>query len=219
MRRLRTLRTVAEGVAPINGPMKSAPYGPQLVDPSLFRHIPLFSASVLVGEKTPENVLGIGMPKVAKVPRRGRHQSTEIHRTTRGAAHRAGLRGTRERQAAGHDKGTRTGSKQNRLPACRKPSRRTQDATNHGTEEGARQHGNHTQQTPASNGGVQAERAHEHTDPKNTARNGEGQHKTKLKHTATTHTPARTDGVQVERARKHTDPTTPSPEWRGAGKT
>ena len=43
--------------------MESAPYGPQRVDPSLLRHIPLFLASVLLGEKTPEKGSGVGTPK------------------------------------------------------------------------------------------------------------------------------------------------------------
>ena len=51
LRRVMTLRTAAEGVAPMEGPMESAPYGPPRVDPSLLRHIPLFSASVMLGEK------------------------------------------------------------------------------------------------------------------------------------------------------------------------
>ena len=58
-----TLRTAAEGVAPMEGPMKSAPWGLPRVDPSLLRHIPPFSASVMLPEKTPEKGSGIGMPK------------------------------------------------------------------------------------------------------------------------------------------------------------
>ena len=42
LRRVTTLRTAAEGVAPMEGPMESAPYGPPRVDPLLLRHIPLF---------------------------------------------------------------------------------------------------------------------------------------------------------------------------------
>ena len=63
LRRVTTLRTVPEGVAPMEGPMDLAPYGPPRVDPSLLRHIPLFSASVMLGEKTPEKGSGIGTPK------------------------------------------------------------------------------------------------------------------------------------------------------------
>ena len=63
LRRVTTLRTAAKGVAPMEGPMESAPYGPPRVDPSLLRHIPLFSASVMLGEKTPEKGSGIGTPK------------------------------------------------------------------------------------------------------------------------------------------------------------
>ena len=47
----------------MGAPIKSAPYGPPRVDPSLLRHIPLFSASVMLGEKAPEKGSGIGMPK------------------------------------------------------------------------------------------------------------------------------------------------------------
>ena len=43
--------------------MDSAPYGRPQVDPSLSRHIPLFSASVMLGEKTPEKGSGTGTPK------------------------------------------------------------------------------------------------------------------------------------------------------------
>ena len=63
VRRLTTLRTAAEGVARMAGPMESAPCGPPRVDPSLLRHIPLFSASVMLGEKTREKGSGIGTPK------------------------------------------------------------------------------------------------------------------------------------------------------------
>ena len=60
VRRLTTLRTASEGVAPMEGPMESPPYGPPRVDPSLLRHIPLFSPSVMLGEKTPEKGCRIG---------------------------------------------------------------------------------------------------------------------------------------------------------------
>ena len=63
LRRVTTFRTAAEGVAPMEGPMESAPYGPPRVDPSLLRHIPLFTASIMLGEKTPEKGSGIGTPK------------------------------------------------------------------------------------------------------------------------------------------------------------
>ena len=63
LRQVPTLRTVAEEVAPMEGPMESAPYGPPRVDPSLLRHIPLFSASVMLGEKTPEKGSRISTPK------------------------------------------------------------------------------------------------------------------------------------------------------------
>ena len=59
LRRVTTLRTAAEGVVPMEGPMESAPYGPPRVDPSLLRHIPLFLARIMLGEKTREK--GSGM--------------------------------------------------------------------------------------------------------------------------------------------------------------
>ena len=62
LRWLTPLRIAAEGVAPMEGPMESAPNGPPQVDPSLLRHIPLFSASVILGEKTLEKGSGIGTP-------------------------------------------------------------------------------------------------------------------------------------------------------------
>ena len=63
LRRVTSLRTAAEGVAPMEGPMKLVPDGPPQVDPSLLRHIPLFLASVMQGEKTPEKGSGIGTPR------------------------------------------------------------------------------------------------------------------------------------------------------------
>ena len=47
----------------MEGPMEWAPYGPQRADPSLMRHIPLFSASVMLGDKAPEKDSEIGTPK------------------------------------------------------------------------------------------------------------------------------------------------------------
>ena len=43
--------------------MESVPYGLPRVDPSLLRHIPPFSASAMLQEKTPEKGSGIGTPK------------------------------------------------------------------------------------------------------------------------------------------------------------
>ena len=63
VRRLTTMRTAAEGVAPMEGPMELAPYGPPRGDPPLLRHIPLFSASVMLGGKAPEKDSGIGTSK------------------------------------------------------------------------------------------------------------------------------------------------------------
>ena len=81
LRRVTTLRTAAEGVAPMEGPMESAPYGPPRVDPSLSRHIPLFLASVMLGEKTPEKGSGIGTPK-----RDAREETVEIDMSSPPAA-------------------------------------------------------------------------------------------------------------------------------------
>ena len=47
--------------------------------------------------------------------------STEGEPTAQGAAHHAGLRGTPERHAAGHNRGTRTGAKQQRPPGAANP--------------------------------------------------------------------------------------------------
>ena len=58
VRRLTTVRTAVEGVGSMEGPMESAPYGLPRVDPSLFWHIPPFSASVMLGEKTPKKARG-----------------------------------------------------------------------------------------------------------------------------------------------------------------
>ena len=63
VRRLTTLRTAGEGEAPMEGPMESAPYGPPRVDTYMLRPIPRFSASVMLGEKTPQKGSGIGTPK------------------------------------------------------------------------------------------------------------------------------------------------------------
>ena len=63
LRWVTSLRPASEGVAPMEGPMESAPYGPPRVDPSSLRHIPLFLASVMLGQKTPEKGLGFGTPK------------------------------------------------------------------------------------------------------------------------------------------------------------
>ena len=64
LRPVTTLRTAAEGVTPMKGPMEAAPYCPPRVDPSLFRHIPLFSASVTLRENKPEKGSGIGTPEL-----------------------------------------------------------------------------------------------------------------------------------------------------------
>ena len=102
LRRVTTLRTAAEGVAPMEGPMESAPYGPPRVDPSLLRHIPLFSASVMLGEKTPERASEIGTPK-----RDTREETVEIDMSSppfdARAAYAAGVDEEASRSAARRD--------------------------------------------------------------------------------------------------------------------
>ena len=69
MRRVTTLRTAAEGVAPMEGPVELAPYGLPRTDPSLLRHIPLFSASVMLDGKMPEKGSGLVHPSWIPVRR------------------------------------------------------------------------------------------------------------------------------------------------------
>ena len=51
----------------MEGPMESAPYRPPWVDPSLLKHIPLFTASVMLGQKMPEKARGLVRPSVIPV--------------------------------------------------------------------------------------------------------------------------------------------------------
>ena len=81
LRRVTTLRTAAEGVAPMEGPMVWAPCRLPRVDPSLLRHIPLFSASVMLKEKTPKKGSGIGT-----LQRETREETVEITRSSPPAA-------------------------------------------------------------------------------------------------------------------------------------
>ena len=105
VRRLTTLRTATEGVAPMEGNMEPAPYGPPQVDPSLFRHIPLFSTSVVLGEKTPEKVSGIGTPK-----RGTREETVKIDRSSLPAARTLDARAAYEPRVAEMDSQIRGGS-------------------------------------------------------------------------------------------------------------
>ena len=105
VRRLTTLRTAGEGLAPMEGPMESAPYGPPRVDPSLLRHIPLFSASVMLGEKTPEEGSGIGTPN-----RDTREGTVEIDMSSPPAAGTFDGRAAYERRVAEMDSEIRGGS-------------------------------------------------------------------------------------------------------------
>ena len=95
VRWVTVMRTAAEGVAPMEGRMESAPYGPPQVDPSLLRHISLFSASVMLGEKTPEKGLEIGTPK-----RDSSEETVEIDMSSSPAAATFGARAA---HAAGVD--------------------------------------------------------------------------------------------------------------------
>ena len=104
VRRLMTLRTAVEGVAPMEGPMESAPYGPPRVDPSLLRHIPLFSASVMLGEKTPEKGSGIGTPN-----HHTRERTVEIDMSSPPAAATFDARAAYERRVAEMDSEIRGG--------------------------------------------------------------------------------------------------------------
>ena len=65
----------------MEGAMGSAPYGPPRADPSLLRHMPLFSASVMPGEKTSEIGSGIGTPKPD-----AREETVEINMSSPSAA-------------------------------------------------------------------------------------------------------------------------------------
>ena len=47
----------------MEGPDEMAPYGLPWVDPSLLRHITLFSASIILADKTPETGSRIGTAK------------------------------------------------------------------------------------------------------------------------------------------------------------
>ena len=69
-------------------------------------------------------------------------RSTERDRTGRGAAHHAGPRGTPERHAAGHNRGTRTGAKKRRPPGA------ADLESAHNTHE--RRHEKRCQATPAA---------------------------------------------------------------------
>ena len=105
VRWLTTLKTAAEGVAPMEGPMESAPYGLPRVDPTLLRHIPILSASVMLGEKTPEKGSVIGTPK------RDTHEGTvEIDMSSPPAAGMFGARAAYEHRVAEMDSEMRGGS-------------------------------------------------------------------------------------------------------------
>ena len=105
VRRLTTLRTAGEGVAPMGGPIQSAPYGPPQVDPSLLRHIRLFSASVVLGEKMPEKASGIGTSK-----RDTREETVEIDMSSPPAAGTFDARAAYKRWVAEMDSEIRRGS-------------------------------------------------------------------------------------------------------------
>ena len=105
VRRLTTLRTAAEGVAPMEGRMESAPYGPPRTEPPLLRHIPLFSATVMLREKTPGKGSGTGTPK-----RDTREGTIEIDMSSPSAARTFDARAVYERRVAEMDSELRGGS-------------------------------------------------------------------------------------------------------------
>ena len=105
VRRLTTLGTADEGVAPMEGPRESVPCGPSRVDPSLLRHIPIFSGSVMLGEKTPEKGSGIGTPK-----RDTREGTVEINMSSPPAAGTFYARAAYERRVPENDSEIRGGS-------------------------------------------------------------------------------------------------------------
>ena len=103
---LTTLRTAGEKVAPMEGSMESAPYGAPRIEPSLLRHIPLFSASIMMGEKMPEKGSGIGRPK-----RDTREETVRIDMSSPPAAGTFDARAAYERRVAEMHSEIRGGSK------------------------------------------------------------------------------------------------------------
>ena len=78
----------------------------------------------------------------------------------------------------------------------------------------------HAPHTPARNGGVQGERAHEHTHPNTPTRSGEAQPKAEPKQRHPHHTPQ--PGVAGYKRSGHMNthtPQHPSQEWQGAAET
>ena len=73
-----------------------------------------------------------------------------------------------------------------------------------------------TPHTPARSGGVQTERADNHTHTQHPSQEWRGAAETRVQApTPTPHTPARSGGVQAERAHKHTHTPTPQPGVAG----
>ena len=94
---------------------------------------------------------------------------------------------------------------------CRKPGQRAQPTTNHSPGIGARQHHTNTQQTPARNGGVQAESAHGHTHPDTPARSEQcNLNPSPSTQTHTAHLGHHWRGTSGARTQTHTDPNTPA---------
>ena len=82
----------------MEGPMESAPYGLTPVNPSLLRHIPRFSASCMLGEKTTEKGSEIGKPK-----RDARKETVEIDMSSLPAAWTCDARAAYEGRVAEMD--------------------------------------------------------------------------------------------------------------------
>ena len=89
----------------MENPMESAPYAAPRIDPSLLRHIPLFAASVILGEKTPEKGSGIGTSK-----RDIREGTVEIDMSSTPAAWTFHARAAYERRVAEMSSEIRRGS-------------------------------------------------------------------------------------------------------------
>ena len=103
------------------------------------------------------------------------NQSTQSDQTGRGAAHQCGaMRHAREARRQPQRRHTDR-CQATTATRCRKPGKRAQPATNHGTGTGARRHTTHTAHAAARSGGIQAQLAHKHTHtPQNRSKEWRG---------------------------------------------
>ena len=214
-RSARSPRPIPEGPArdnPIAGPRtgttRSEPSAPALVGAS-GRHKEPGSRSASARPAQPPSKAGGASPRGGE-----RHhdkekadRSTESDRTRRGAAHHEGPRRTPERHAAGHNHGTRTGSKQRRPPGATNPesAHNMQRTTAHEQVPGNSQPTHHKPQ-PGVAGRSQSPSPSTHTQNAQPSQERQG---TGGAHTpAHTHpnTPARSGGAQPKPERKNTPP-------------